>query len=146
MAVAAEPEAVAIPVSPTAKNLRMRNERWGAWREAETIRQYWAARLEMESEISRVQSHDLPEGDNHPPHDPNERWEMLANWRQAIVQQLFTPAPDVASVAWKKTALAAGQHKYTDIKTGRIERAIADDAAFIAAHPVRQSKKPVARS
>jgi hypothetical protein len=40
---------------------------------------------------------------------------------------VLTPAPDTAAVAWKKAALAAGQHEYTDIKTERIERAIADD-------------------
>jgi hypothetical protein len=36
-------------------------------------------------------------------------------------------------------ALAGDQHRYTDVKSERIERAIADDLAFLAAHPVRQS-------
>jgi hypothetical protein len=37
--------------------------------------------------------------------------------------------------------LAGGQHRYTDVKPERIERAIADDLAFLAAHPVRQSNR-----
>jgi hypothetical protein len=93
----------------------------------------------MEPAIARAQSHGLPEGNNHPPHNPDERWTLLANWRQAIAQQLLTPAPDTAAVAWKKAALDGGQHEYTDIKTERIDRAIADDLAFLAAHPTRRS-------
>jgi hypothetical protein len=88
--------------------------------------------------ISRVQG--LPEGNNHPPHDPNERWMILANWRRAIVAQLLAPAPFAPSVAWKKAALASGQHEFTDVKTERIERAIADDIAFLAAHLTRTKK------
>ena len=97
--------------------------------------------MEMESAISCAQRHGLPEGNNHPAHNPDERWTLLANWRQAIAQQLLTPAPDTAAVAWKKAALAAGQHKFTDVKTERVERAIANDLAFLAAHPVRQSRR-----
>jgi hypothetical protein len=55
----------------------------------------------------------------------------------------LTPAPDAAAVAWKKRALAGGDHEYTDVKTERIERVIADDLAFLAAHPVRQSNKAI---
>jgi hypothetical protein len=87
--------------------------------------------------IERAQIHDLPEGKNHPPRDPNERWVMLANLRQAIAQQLLTPAPDTAAIAWKKAALAGGDHEYTDVKPERIERAIADDVAFLTSHPTR---------
>jgi hypothetical protein len=72
------------------------------------------------------------------PHNPDDRWAILANWRQAIAQQLLTPAPDTAAVAWKKAALAVGQHEHTDVKTERIERAIASDLEFLAAHPTRR--------
>jgi hypothetical protein len=56
--------------------------------------------------------------------NPDERWTLLANWRQAIAQQRLAPAPDTAAVAWKKLALDGGQHEFTDVKTERIERAI----------------------
>jgi hypothetical protein len=123
----------------TCQNRRLRDARKDAWREAGAIREYWKARLEMESAIEVAQRHDLPEGNNHPPHNPDERWTLLANWRQAIAQQLLTPAPDTAAVAWKKAALDGGQHEFTDVKTERIQRAIASDLAFLAEHPVRRS-------
>jgi hypothetical protein len=123
----------------TCQNGRLRDARREVWREADAIRKYWKARLEMESAIEYVQRHDLPEGNNHPTHNPDERWTLLANWRQAIAQQLLTPAPDTAAVAWKKAALDGGQHEFTDVKTERVERAIADDLAFLAAHPIRRS-------
>jgi hypothetical protein len=75
------------------------------WREPDAIRQYWKARLEMDDAVSGVQRHGLPEGSNHPPYNPNERWVLLANWRRAIAQQLLTPAPDTAAIAWKKGAV-----------------------------------------
>jgi hypothetical protein len=62
---------------------------------------------------------------------------------QAILDD--RPAPDAAAVKWKQMALARGQHRFTDVKSERIERAIADDLAFLAAHPVRQSSRRSAK-
>jgi hypothetical protein len=124
----------------TLRNKHLRDARKDAWREADAIRGYWKARLKMESAISGAQRHGVAEGDAHPPHNPDDRWPILANWRQAIVQQLLTPAPDTAAVAWKKAALAVGQHEHTDVKTERIERAIASDLEFLAAHPTRRPR------
>jgi len=122
-------------LSETRRNALLRTERDVVWRKADAVRHYWKARLEMEGAISRVKH--LPEGDNHPPYNPDDRWTLLANWRQATVQQLLTPAPTAAAVNWKKATFAGGQHKYTDVKAERIERAIAYDLAFLAAHPIR---------
>lgn len=122
----------------TCKNKRLQDARREAWREADTIRDYWKARLQMESAISCAQSCGLPEGNNHPAHDPDERWALLANWRQAIERQLLTPAPNAAAVAWKKAALAGDQLKHFEITTKRLERAIANDVEFLAAHPTRR--------
>ena len=132
-------------LSETCRNGLLRAERDEVWRRADAVRDYWKARLEMEAAIARVKH--LPEGNNHPPHNPDDRWTLLANWRQALVQQLLTPAPTAAAVNWKKAAFAAGQHKHTDVKAERIERAIADDLAFLAAHSVRRSNsEAMARS
>jgi hypothetical protein len=80
-----------------------------------------------------------PEGRSHPAVNDHGRIPMVGRYRAALVKQLLTPAWDTASVKWKQMALARGQHRYTDVKPERIERAIADDLAFLAAHPVRQS-------
>jgi hypothetical protein len=39
-----------------------------------------------------------------------------------------------------------GQHRFTDVKSERIERAIADDLALLAVHPVRQSNRRSAKA
>jgi hypothetical protein len=93
----------------------------------------------MESAIVAVQRHGSPEGANHPPHNPHERWAVIAKWRLSVATQLMTPAPDTRAIAWKKAALDGGEWEYTDLTRERIERAIDDDEAFLAAHPMRQS-------
>jgi hypothetical protein len=45
------------------------------------------------------------------------------------------------SVTWKRAQLKAENHKHTDLKAERIERAIAEDVEFLKAHPTRQSRK-----
>ena len=71
---------------------------------------------------------------------------MVRRYREALVRQLLTPAPDANSGKWKQAALAAGQHLHTAVKSERIERAIAEDLAFLAAHPVRQSNRRSAKA
>jgi hypothetical protein len=53
------------------------------------------------------------------------------------VKQLLTPAADAAAIAWKRAQLAGRDFKQLPAKAERIERVIADDVAFLAAHPVR---------
>jgi hypothetical protein len=127
-------------ISETLKNRNLRDARKSSWRSAEVKRQYWRARLDMESAIDNAQSRELPEGDNHPPHDRNERWTLLAHWRLSIVAQILTPSPDTRAIAWKKAALEDRQWQYTDLAREHIERAIADDVAFLASHPTRTKK------
>ncbi len=107
---------------------------------AEAATRYWRLRIDFQSAVSWAQRMGTPEGRFHPS-DPEERdrMSMVQRWRAALVKQLLTPAWDVASVKWKQAAFARGDHCYTGVKPERIERAIADDLAFLAAHPVRQS-------
>jgi hypothetical protein len=106
---------------------------------AEAATRYWRQRLDFEAAVSWAQRMELPEGRSHPAVDEGNRMPMVGRYRAALVKQLLTPAPDANSVKWKQMALARGQHRYTDVKPERIERAIADDLAFLAAHPVRRS-------
>jgi len=95
----------------------------------------------MDSAIHRVQQHELPEGDLHKPLAPDSCWPIIAKYRAAIMAQLLTPAPTAREIEWKRAVFKHGDHKHTDIKPERIERAIADDVEFLKAHPVRQSRK-----
>jgi hypothetical protein len=46
----------------------------------------------------------------------------------------------VAAVAWKRAQLHSKNIRFTDLKAERIERAIAYDEAFLAAHPTRTKR------
>ena len=126
-------------LSATAKNGRIRTERRDVWRMAEAATRYWRLRIDFQSAVQYAQRMGTPEGLSHPA-DPEDRdrMSMVQKFRAALAKQLLTPAWDTASVKWKQMALARGQHQYTGVKTERIERAIADDLAFLAAHPVRR--------
>jgi hypothetical protein len=129
---------VKIIVSATGVNFRLRQQRRDKWREADALRKYWHASMEMNGAISSVQSHGLPEGNLHPQYEPDQCWALIAKYRAAIMQQLLTPAPTSAEVNWKRTAFKHGDHEYTDVKPERIERAIADDVEFLKTHPTRR--------
>jgi hypothetical protein len=145
-------------LSPTCKSRRLRKKRWDAWREARAVTRYWQARLDLSDAIECVQRHDAPVGRDHPAVNPGDHWPLLTSYRKALVEQLLTPAPDRAEVTWKKATLAKGQHRFADCadlrsallaggphttdRLGRlIERAIADDEAFLAAHPTRRPRR-----
>jgi hypothetical protein len=68
----------------------------------------------------------------------------IGRYREALVKQLLTPAPDLRSVTWKQAALASRQFRHTSVKSERIERAIAEDLAFLAAHPIRHNNSEAA--
>jgi hypothetical protein len=134
-------------LTETCKNFRLRESRRDVWRTADARRDYWHARLKFEDAIASVQNHDTPEGRSHPPHDHDDRWEILATYREAFARQLLTPAPDTAAIAWKRAALNTGKHQYTGITIERLERAIASDVEFLATHPTRRSNsEAMARS
>jgi hypothetical protein len=112
---------------------------------AEAATRYWRVQLTLHDAVSQAQRMEIPEGRYHPVVDHEDRSPILAKWREAPVRQVLTPAPDANSVKWKQAALDSGDLEYTGVKPERIERAIADDLAFLAAHPVRQSNRRSAR-
>jgi hypothetical protein len=97
--------------------------------------------MKFEDAVERAQRHEIPEGRSHPAVEWEDRWALVDKWRAAIVKQLLTPAPDVASVAWKQKKLAGGQHQYAGLKQDRLKKSITADLAFLAAHPTRQSSR-----
>jgi hypothetical protein len=127
------------PLTETCKNQRLRDARREVWHDAGAVTAYWRARLDWHSALEFAQGRGIADADRFPPADNESRQSLVDTWRAALVKQLLTPAWDVASVKWKQMALARGEHRYTDVKPERIERAIADDLAFLAAHPVRRS-------
>ena len=56
-----------------------------------------------------------------------------------MVEQILTPAYDVAGVAWKRAQLRSEQFKCLVVKPEQIERAIEDDVRWLEAHPTKKS-------
>jgi hypothetical protein len=93
-----------------------------------------AARLQSRS-VAREKAC-LKETQAHVGISEEGRWPILDSYREALGKQLLTPAPDVASVNWKRQRL---RKSYNGVKKELIEKAIADDIAFLDAHPTRNS-------
>jgi hypothetical protein len=53
-------------------------------------------------------------------------------------KRLLTPAPTLADVAWKRAKIKSDEFDQLPITLARAEQAIADDLAFLAAHPTRR--------
>jgi hypothetical protein len=124
--------------SVISKNFQLRQQRQKVWREAETATRYWLALMDFDDACKSAQRWEIRESFAY---SPGERGHNVAVWRGALMRQLLTPAPDGRAIEWKRRTFASGQHEHTDTKPERIERAIADDVTFLAAHPVRQSKQ-----
>jgi hypothetical protein len=54
-------------------------------------------------------------------------------------KRLLTPAPTLADVAWKRAKIKSDEFKRLPITLARAEQMIADDLAFLAAHPTRRA-------
>ena len=128
-----------VELSTTCKNSRLRQMRDEAWNRASHTTSYWRARLNWHGELECAQKWGLADSGSFPPAADENRFRLVDTWREAVVKQLLTPAPNVAAVAWKRAKLSGGDFSYLPVKPERVERVIADDVAFLAAHPVRRS-------
>ena len=132
------------PLTETAKNGRLREKRNQIWRKADAATRYWRVRMDFDHAVYMAQREEIPEAAYHPVVDHKDL-QLVERYREALVKQLLTPAPDLRSVTWKQAALAQGQYRYVGVSDQRIERAIAEDLAFLAAHPMRQSNRKSAK-
>jgi hypothetical protein len=120
----------------TGGNQRLRLKRRDVWWKAEAATRYWRATMEFDDACETAQRHGIQDSFAF---TPDDRLISVRKWREALVNQLLTPAPDARAVTWKRQMFAQGQHEHIGAKPERIERIIAEDVAWLAAHPVRQS-------
>jgi hypothetical protein len=120
----------------TAKNSRLRSARREAWRRAEALMNYWHALLKFTDAASIAKRHGLKEARACPEAGDETRLQILDSYRDAWGKLLLTPAPDVARVNWKRQQT---RRPYCGIKKELVEKAIADDIAFLDAHPARKA-------
>lgn len=111
-------------------NLLLRRARNDAWRKADAKTKYLLAKWEME--CARDLYRTLFYGDE----TCKAGWDGIKAARQARAEQILTPAPDQAAVRWKKNA---SKDRFLPIDNAKIERAIAEDEAWLAAHPAKRA-------
>jgi hypothetical protein len=104
------------------------------------VTDYWRVRIDWHSELECAQKWGLADSGSFPPAADENRYSLVDTWREAVAKQLLTPAPDGAAVAWKRAKLESRDFSHLPIKAPRVEQAIADDLAFLAAHPTRRSR------
>lgn len=121
----------------TAKNARLRRVRWRIWRRVDAVTNYWRVLLEFQHAVSIAKRHGLKEARAYSDLTDETRWSILESYRDALGKQLLTPAPDAASVNWKRQQL---KKRYIGQTKERVQQAIADDVAFLDAHPMRNSR------
>ncbi len=115
-------------------NSLMRQMRQGAWARADAKTDFLEAKLKFKRAEGRLaRTHG-----NEPEHERSVEFAIVDEYRAAIAAQMLVPAPDQAAVKWKKRA---AQDRYIPIARDAIERAIAADEAWLAAHPVACRRK-----
>jgi hypothetical protein len=128
------------PATETAKNSRIRTERREAWWLARMTADYWDVRCKWRHELATAQRYGIGDSASFPPPVSAGPFEDVDLWREAVAKQLLTPAPTLADVAWKRAKIKSDDFEWLPITLARAEQAIADDVAFLAAHPTRTKK------
>jgi hypothetical protein len=126
------------PATETAKNSRIRLARRDAWWLAGRETDYWRARMDWVDALEIAQKWGVGDSDEYDP--PTEsRMTLVQRWREAVVKQLLTPAPDMGAVVWKRAQMAGRGFSHLPTSAERVARMIEDDDAFLKAHPARRS-------
>jgi hypothetical protein len=128
------------PATETAKNARIRTVRRDAWWLACRVSKYWRARLDWCSALGTAQQYGIADSASFPSAENESRFGLVDTWREAVVRQPLTPAPDLGAITWKRAKLKSSDFPYLPVKKERVERAITDDVAFLEAHPTRAKR------
>ena len=125
-------------LTETCVNSRLRLARRDAWWTADRLTDFARAHMDWHGALSCAQSWNVPRAGDYP--EASASQPLVDAWRAALVAQLLTPAPDLTAVAWKQVKLGGEDIRHINIDPRRIERAIAADEAWLAAHPSKRSK------
>jgi hypothetical protein len=117
-----------------------RAARRDAWRNADTRTDYFWALIRWCETVHVAQREGIEEalrfGSKRFALDGALRISAVRKWREALNLQLLTPAPDLAAVKWKQSNF----ERSIGLGLRTIERAIADDLAWLEKYPARQRR------
>jgi hypothetical protein len=95
----------------------------------------WCSALEIAQKYGIADSASFPSAENE------NRFGLVDKWREAVAKKLLTPAPDLGAITWKRAKLKSSDFPHLPVKKERVEQAIADDVAFLEAHPTRAKRR-----
>jgi hypothetical protein len=128
------------PATETARNSRIRIARRDAWWHADRVADYWRARFDWHGALEVAQEYGIADSASFPSAENENRFGLVDKWREAVAKKLLTPAPDLGAITWKRAKLKSSDFPHLPVKKERVERAIADDVAFLEAHPTRAKR------
>jgi hypothetical protein len=132
---------LAEPQTETCRNQRLRIARRDGWWHAGRVADYWRARLDWLGALETAQRWEIADSASLQLPGNVSRYSLVDTWREAVVKQLLTPAPDGGAVAWKRAKLQGREFAHLPIKAPRVEQSIAADVEFLTAHPARRPSK-----
>lgn len=128
-------------LSDTARNNRLRAERKEAWTRTEAKMRFYKGLADFLHVLSIARRERVPDALRMDHSEERFREARMAE-RDAWQDLLFLPAPDQAALKWKIDQLRKGS--LSQVREAELEAMIAEDQAFLAAHPIRKpgSRKP----
>lgn len=125
------------------QNEKLRAQRRDVWKKAESRTYFFTNQLRWIEALYVAQRDGIEEAlkfQKVVALDGEIRHSAIRDLRAAEVEQLLTPAPDLASVKWKRSKRHLA-HLPLGCTPETIERVIGQDMAFLEAHPARQPCK-----
>ena len=120
-------------------NQRIFDPRYWIWCKAEAATKYCRSPKDFQSELEDAQLHEIAEGRLYPAAERDARISMIHEYRKTLARQLRTSAWSTSTVTWKRAVLACNNYVFNGyIEKACVEKAVADDLAFPAAHPVKE--------
>ena len=122
-------------------NERLRAQRLDVWRRARAETDYWEATSNHLIAVMVAQREGMPVALSCSPKVQIEDYNAAYKEHQiARFAQMLTPAPDVASVNWKRRQAFGKRASWPAEQHGPIQAAIIADEAFLKRHPTRHRR------
>jgi transcriptional regulator with XRE-family HTH domain len=123
--------------SETGRNERLRSDRRDVWRRARAETDYWEAMQQLCIAMLVAQREGIPAALSCPKVQMEDYNAAYREYQTALLAQMLTPAPDVASVNWKRRRAFGRRASWHAEQFGQIQGAIIADEAFLKSHPTR---------
>lgn len=121
-------------------NEKLRDLRKEPWGRADAKVRFLNAMRELHDAAGSAQRHGLALARDATVLDEVERFDLVEKCRRALIEQLLTPAPSVADLAWKRRKVGSlNEFDWVGATPKQVEKALAADETFLRSFPARHS-------